>query len=121
MNDVRPIGVLLVLRCRPGASPLGPPRTLLERALLAGAGELDQHGGPSSPSLAVDATAQDVDRVLREALRFTGPAPLLEPEKHATLESTARGWRLVALGVRDPLHGLGGDEGIGPPTATVAP
>ncbi|QDU84360.1 hypothetical protein Pla163_14670 [Planctomycetes bacterium Pla163] len=116
MNEVRPIGVLVVLRCRPDASPLGPPAALLERALTAGA-----RAAAGAAPTALDATLTDVDAVLRSALAYTGAAPHLDPGKHATLESTARGWRLVALGVHDPVHGLGGDEGIGPPTAAEVP
>jgi hypothetical protein len=116
VNEVRPIGVLVVLRCRPDAPSLGPPAALLERALAEGALAL----AGAAPT-ALDATLADVDAVLRAALAYTGPAPLLEPGRHATLESTAHGWRLVALGVRDPFHGLGGDEGIGPPLAAEAP
>lgn len=95
---------LLVVAVDDAAPELGDPRELLANAAR---GER------------TDATLRpgDAAAVVRRALDTSGPAPHLSCGRHATLEWSERGWRLVAFGAIDPTHGLSGDEGIGPPDA----
>lgn len=110
---------LLVLTRDDAAVPLASAAELLERA----------RGRARSD---VRLRASDVQAVLRAALALDEPGPdgdararatpWLAPGRGAALESTAAsassGWRLSCLGALDPTHGLGGDEGIGPPSAS---